>query len=118
MLLVALATALGQPLSLALDPTNLVMIYLLAVVVAAVYLGRGPSTVTAVLSVLSFDFFFVPPQLTFAVTDTQYVLTFAGLLVVGLTISSLAAQAREQAESAQSRESQTAELRPADRRRA
>ena len=48
--------------------------------------------------------------MTFAVIDTQYLLTFLGLLVVGLTISSLAVQAREQAESAQSRESQTAEL--------
>ena len=108
--LVALTTLLGQPLSLILAPANLVMLYLVAVVVAAVYLGRGPSIMTAVLSVLAFDFFFVPPQLTFAVSDTQYLLTFLGLLVVGLVISSLAVQAREQAESAQSRETQTAEL--------
>jgi len=108
--IVAATTLLGQPLTRWLDPTNLVMLYLLAVVVAAVYLGRGPSIMTAVLAVVTFDFFYVPPQLTFAVTDTQYLLTFVGLLVVGLTISSLAVQAREQAESAQSRESQTAEL--------
>jgi two-component system sensor histidine kinase KdpD len=108
--LVAATTLLGQPLTRLLDPANLVMIYLLAVVVAAVYLGRGPSIMTAVLGVVTFDFFFVPPQLTFAVTDTQYLLTFGGLLVVGLVISSLAVTAREQAESAQSRESQTAEL--------
>ena len=98
--LVALTTVVGKPLALFLDPPNLVMLYLLAVVVAAVYLGRGPSLLAAVLSVVAFDFFFVPPQLTFAVADTQYLLTFAGLLVVGLVISSLAAQAREQAESA------------------
>ncbi len=108
--LVAAATLLGKPLTRWLDPANLVMIYLLVVVVAAVYLGRGPSIMTAVLSVVAFDFFFVPPQLTFAVTDTQYLLTFAGLLVVGLVISSLAVTAHEQAESAQSRERQTAEL--------
>ena len=108
--LVALATVLGKPLAFLFDPANLVMIYLLVVVVAAVYLGRGPSIVTALLSVFAFDFFFVPPQLTFAVADTQYLLTFAGLLIVGLVISSLAVTAREQAESAQSRESQTAEL--------
>jgi two-component system sensor histidine kinase KdpD len=108
--LVAATTLLGKPLAVLLTPANLVMIYLLGVVVAAVYLGRGPSIMTAVLSVVAFDFFFVPPQLTFAVTDTQYLLTFLGLLVVGLVISSLAAQAREQAESAQSRERQTAEL--------
>jgi two-component system sensor histidine kinase KdpD len=108
--LVALTTIAGKPLALFLAPANLVMLYLLGVVVAAVYLGRGPSILTAISSVVAFDFFFVPPQLTFAVTDTQYLLTFAGLLAVGLVISSLAVQAREQAESAQSRETQTAEL--------
>ncbi len=110
LVLVAATTLLGKPLALLLQPANLVMLYLVAVVVAAVYLGRGPSILTAVLSVFAFDFFFVPPQLTFAVSDTQYLLTFVGLLVVGVVISSLAVQAHEQAESAQSRERQTAEL--------
>jgi two-component system sensor histidine kinase KdpD len=79
-------------------------------VVAAVYLGRGPSILAAALSVLAFDFFFVPPQLTFAVSDTQYVLTFIGLFIVSLVVSSLAARAREQAEAARHREAQTAAL--------
>ena len=52
------------------------MIYLLVVVVAALYLGRGPAVLASVLSVLVFDFFFVSPYLTFAVADTQYLLTF------------------------------------------
>jgi two-component system sensor histidine kinase KdpD len=108
--LVALTTLAGKPLSLFVAPTNLVMLYLLVVVIAAIYLGRGPSILTAVSSVAAFDFFFVPPQLAFAVSDTQYLLTFVGLLVVGLVVSTLAVQAREQAESAQSRETQTAEL--------
>lgn len=91
-------------------PTNLVMLYLLAVVVAAVRWGHGPSIMVAVLSVLAFDFLLVPPHLTFAVSDTQYLLTFAGLLVVGLVISTLAARAREQAEAARRRESHTSAL--------
>ncbi len=109
-LLVALATLIGQPVSLFLSPTNLVMLYVVAVVIAAVFLGRGPSLLASFLSVLAFDFFFVPPRLTFAVSDTQYVLTFIGLFLVGLVISSLAARAREQAEAARNREAQTAEL--------
>jgi two-component system sensor histidine kinase KdpD len=109
-LLVALATLIGQPVSLFLSPTNLVMLYLVAVVIAAVFLGRGPSFLASFLSVLAFDLFFVPPRLTFAVSDTQYVLTFVGLFLVGLVISSLAARAREQAEAARNREAQTAEL--------
>jgi two-component system sensor histidine kinase KdpD len=109
-LLVLGATAIGAPFSLHFAPTNLVMLYLVTVVIAAVYLGRGPSILASVLAVLAFDFFFVPPKLTFSVADTQYILTFIGLFVVSLVISSLAAQAREQAEAARHRESQTAEL--------
>jgi two-component system sensor histidine kinase KdpD len=109
-LLVALVTLLGQPLRLILAPTNVVMLYLAAVVYAAVAWGRGPAALASVLSVLAFDFFFVPPQLTFAVDDTEYVLTFIGLLVVGLVVSSLAAQAREQAEAARSRAEETGAL--------
>jgi two-component system sensor histidine kinase KdpD len=109
-LLVALVTVLGQPLRLILAPTNVVMLYLAAVVYAAVAWGRGPSVLASVLSVLAFDFFFVPPQLTFAVSDTEYLLTFVGLFLVGLVVSSLAAQAREQAEAARSRAEQTGAL--------
>ena len=107
---VVLATLIGWPLTDRIEPTNLVMLYLAAVVVAAVYLGRGPAILTAFLSVVAFDFFFVPPHFTFAVSDTQYLLTFAGLFVVGLVVSSLAARVREQARAAQRRELQTSEL--------
>ncbi|MCJ7831592.1 MAG: DUF4118 domain-containing protein [Dehalococcoidia bacterium] len=110
LLLVGAGTAIGALIHPLLSPVNLVMVYLLAVVIAALYLGRGPSLVVAVLSVLAFDYFFVPPRLTLAVSDSEYLLTFAALLIVGLVISNLAVQVREQAESAVHRESQTAEL--------
>jgi two-component system sensor histidine kinase KdpD len=93
-----------------IEQTNLVMLYLVAVVVSALNWGRGPAILASVLSVVCFDFLFVTPYLTFAVSDTQYVLTFIGLLVVGVVMSTLAARAREQAEAAQRREAETAEL--------
>ena len=37
------------------------MLYLLVVVLAAARFGRGPSLLAATLSVLAFDFFFIPP---------------------------------------------------------
>jgi two-component system sensor histidine kinase KdpD len=107
---VALVSVIGQPIRAVLDPDNLVMLYLLVVVVAATRWGRGPSVLTAILSVLMFDFFMVPPHLTFAVADAQYILTFFSLLAVGLVISTLAAREREQAESARRRETHTAAL--------
>lgn len=92
------------------EPTNLAMIYLTMVVVAALTLGRGPAVLAAVLSSLAFDFLFVQPYLSFAISDTQYVLTFFGMMVVGLVISNLTARVREQVEMAQQRTLQTLEM--------
>jgi two-component system sensor histidine kinase KdpD len=108
--LVTSATGLGFLIHPFLSPTNLVIIYLLTVVLAAVFLGRGPAIMVSVLSVVAFDFFFVPPRFTMAVSDTEYLLTFFGLLAVGLVISYLTALVRGQAEAAQRREVQTAAL--------
>lgn len=102
--LVAATTILSSLIAPYISPTNLIMFYLLAVVVAAVYLGRGPAVVTSLLGVLAFDFFFVPPHLTFAVSDTEYLLTFLGLFIVGVVISQLTARFREQTDAAQRRE--------------
>ena len=62
------------------------------------------------MSVLAFDFFFVPPRFTFVVTDTEYILTFIGLFLVGLVISTLATRAREQADAARFGAEQTTKL--------
>lgn len=108
--LVAAATLIGAPLRTLIEPTNLVMLYLAAVLLAALYLGRNEALLASLLGTLAFDFFCVPPHLTFAVADTQYLLTFAGLLGVGLVISSLAARARAQAQAAQRRQAQAVNL--------
>lgn len=108
--LVAGATGLSALIAPYISPTNLVVIYLLSTVVAALFLGRGPSILNSIISVMAFDYFFVPPHLTFAVSDTEYILTFLGLLAVSLVISYLTAQVREQADAAQRREAQTAAL--------
>lgn len=98
--LALLATLIGWVLFPVIAPINIAMLYLLAVVLAAIYLGRGPSILAAILAVVGLDFFFVPPHFTFAVSDSQYLLTFAGLLIVGLVISTLMTRVREQEEQA------------------
>jgi two-component system sensor histidine kinase KdpD len=108
--LVVLGSLLGALLHRFLAPTNLVMIYLLVVVVAALYLGRGPAVLAAILGVLVFDFFFVLPYYTLAVADTEYVLTFLALLLVGLIVSDLTARVQEQIEAARRRERETSAL--------
>jgi len=101
-------TTLGTlPLRGLLDLANIVMIFLLTVFVAAVWLGRGPSVMAAFLGVALFDFFFVPPHLSFDVADGQYLVTFAVMLAVGLISSHLAALLSERTAEAQSREQET-----------
>ena len=78
------------------DLVNIAMVYLLAVVFVALRYTRGPAIVTAILCVGMFDFLFVPPQGTFTVEDIQYLLTFAIMLAVGLTISRLTEDVRRQ----------------------
>jgi len=108
--LVAVSTLLGLTVRENLEPTNLIMLFLASTVVAASFLGRGPALLTSLLSVLAFDFFLIPPYLTFAVNDTQYLITFAGFLAVSIVISSLTARSKEQAEFSIQRESQTSAL--------
>lgn len=90
--------------------TNLVMVYLLGATIAALRLGRGPASATAVANVLAFDFFFVPPRYSLAVADFQYVVTFGVMLSVALIIATLVASVRAQTRVAGARERRTALL--------
>ncbi len=107
---VLLATIIGHVIRGSLEPTNLVMLYLFITVLAAIFLGRGPALLTSILGVLAFDFFLIPPYMTLAVSDTQYLITFIGLFLVSLIVSTLTARTRELAEAAIQREAHTSAL--------
>jgi len=89
---------------------NVVMVYLLGVMLVASRFGRGPSILASALSVVAFDFFFVPPTFSFAVTDVRYTVTFAVMLLVGIVIGTLASNLRTQAKVAGYREKRAASL--------
>lgn len=93
-----------------LAEANIVMIFLAGVAFVSARFGRRPSIASAIASVLVFDFFFVPPQLTFAVSDTEYVITFAVMLGIGLLISELTTRLQAQLRASQQQERRTAEL--------
>ncbi|HEY0767176.1 MAG TPA: sensor histidine kinase KdpD [Steroidobacteraceae bacterium] len=105
-----LATLVAFALYRHFDLSNLVMIYLLGVTVAGLRLGRGPSALTAVLNVAAFDFFFVPPRYSFAVSDVQYLVTFGVMVTIALVIATLTASVRQQTRVAGARERRTALL--------
>ncbi len=94
----------ATPLLGVLELTNIVMLFLLAVVVVALRWGRGPAVLAAFVGVGLFDLFFVPPRFTFAVSDAQYLVTFAVMLVVALVVGQLTAGLKVQAEAATQRE--------------
>ena len=95
-LALAALTAAAWPLRHMFLPPNLVMLYLLIVALIARRYQRGPAIMASVLAVAAFDFFFIHPQLTLAVTDVQYLVTFAVMLLVGIFISTLTGQLEAQ----------------------
>jgi two-component system, OmpR family, sensor histidine kinase KdpD len=103
-------TLISVPLAAHFENSNIVAIYILDVVLVGVWLGRGPAAFAAVLGVCAFDFFFVPPRLSFAVSDVQYLLTFFIMLAVGLITGQLTAGLRFQARVASHREERAGSL--------
>lgn len=108
--LIFITTLFGEFVKRRLEPTNIVMFYLLIVVFIAIRWGQGPAIVTSVLGVLCFDFFLVPPYLTLNVAHIQYIFTFIGFMIVGLVVSTLASKTRDQVIQRQTEKLETAFL--------
>ena len=107
---VAAATGISAIMFPHFELLDLVMVYLLGVVVVAIRTSRWPAVLATFLSTAAFDFFFVPPHFTFAVSDVRYFVTFGVMFAVALVISGLTLRVREQAEAARLRERKTAAL--------
>lgn len=107
---VALCTAVCAALPSSIEPTNLAMVYLLGVIFVASRFGRGQAVLAAFLGVAAFDLGFVPPRGLLTVADTQYLITFAAMLLVALTVSRLTLRLRTIAEASAERERRSAAL--------
>ena len=92
---VALATYLKYLAQPKIIPTDVPILYMLAIVPTAVFFGLGPSLTVCVLSFLAYDYYFLPPvhQLNFNVDQTPIMLIF---LLVGGLFSYLASNLRRQ----------------------
>jgi two-component system sensor histidine kinase KdpD len=106
----ALTTLVAAALLPYFDLANIVMLFLLTVVLVALKLGRGPAVAAAFVSVAAFDFFCVPPRMSFDVSDAQYLLTFVVMLIVALIIGQMTAGLRYQARIASYREERARSL--------
>ena len=105
-----LVALLATPLLGLIDLTNIVMLFLLTVVGVALAFGRGPAVFAAFVGVGLFDLFFVPPRFSFAVSDVQYLMTFAVMLIVALVIGQLTAGLKVQISAVLERERRIAGL--------
>lgn len=101
-----LMTAALLPLSSFLEPTNLVMFYLLITLFIAVRYGYTAAIISSVVSLLCFDLTMVHPIGSFAIEDLQYLITFVAMLVIGLTSARLVSHRQSMAREARKRESQ------------
>lgn len=107
---VTLLTLLLHAIGMSGDLVNVALIYLFPVLVSAVYWGMGPAVYAASFSVIMFDFFFVPPYLSFTVEDLRYLISFVVYLAVAILTASLAGRLRQQLEMVKARESTTNSL--------
>jgi two-component system sensor histidine kinase KdpD len=106
---VAVATALGVVAGEQLSLPDDAMLYLFAIMLAALG-GRGPGIAAAALAVASYDFFFIDPHYTFAVSDLRNLMTFAVMFTVGTAMGSLVARLRHAETASRQRERRTAAL--------
>ena len=109
-LLVGLTLGVAALLHITFKLPDLEMLFLIPVMVTAVWVGRGPSLYTAALGVVAYDFFFVQPHFTSSVTERRYFLTSAMMFVIGFVLSELTGRMKRQERDALAREQRTAVL--------
>ncbi len=108
--IVVLSTILMLPFRKYIDPSNLVMIYLVGVVGIALRYGRIPSLIATFFSAVLFNFFFIPTYNAFKMVDAKHLITLCVLLLTGVIVGSQTSRLRAQAISARKREKNTSSL--------
>jgi two-component system sensor histidine kinase KdpD len=110
LVMIALLTVALMPVQSYLGTVNIAMLYLLPILFSAVTWGPVSAVIAAILGILCFDFFFVPPVYGFAVTDARYLISFAIFLLVALLTGTLSARLRQHIIYAKQRETRMAAL--------
>jgi two-component system sensor histidine kinase KdpD len=109
---ILVAVLVAQLMQPHFDRTNVVLVYMLAVVVVGFRLGTGPAVMSCLLSVLLYDFINVPPYFSFGSETTayDYAFTLAAMLITAGLISALAGQLKQKAAESQEQGERTATL--------
>lgn len=97
---------LEEPLGI----TNIALLFLLPVLYAATRRSKIQAIFASLLGVIVFDFFFVPPRLSFTVQDVRYLLSFAIFVLIGMTTATLATRLRRQVDNTRKHAAMTESL--------
>ncbi|XOK13849.1 DUF4118 domain-containing protein [Agrobacterium tumefaciens] len=109
-LFVGLAIVVGIVLDQTLDVQNLALVFLMAVLAAAVRGGLGPALYASLLGAVAFNFFFLEPRYTLTVSSPDSLVALLFYFGVALVASNLTVAVQRQAASARARARTTEDL--------
>lgn len=110
LLLIVGITILNKFIVDSIGLVNVSMLYLLPILYSSTIWGIRQGVLTSILGVITFDFFYIPPSLSFTVTDLNYLLTFIIFLFVAWLTGTISARLRQQVIYSKQREARTAAL--------
>lgn len=91
------ATALLEFFYSRINPTTVALAFILIVLLIATFLGRNPALLTSLAAMFSFNYFFLPPVRTWAISDSQNIVTWAAFTVTAFVAGELSAYANRRA---------------------
>lgn len=112
LLLIVAATGVGLLFrSIGFHETNIVIVYILSVLLAARFTqGYAYGILASIAATLTFNFFFTEPFFTLSVKDPSYFVTFAVMTVTAILTSALTSKEKQSAMEALEREAETGAL--------
>ncbi len=92
------------------NETTVALTFLIAILLVAANWGLRQAVYLSVLSAAAFNFFFLPPVLTFTIGDGRNWIALLAFLVTGIVASQLAERARSEAEMSRRRQTEAERL--------
>jgi two-component system sensor histidine kinase KdpD len=108
--MVAAAFGVGIGIQHFLSAANISLAFLTAVLASAIVYGLWPSLFACLVSVLTYNFFFLPTIYTFTIADPENIVALFFFAVVAVIASNLASRVRAQAVAARQRAAVTEDL--------
>jgi K+-sensing histidine kinase KdpD len=100
MLAVLLITALLEPLHREIHSTTVAFAFLLAILFSATFFGRNPALFASLVAMLCFNYFFLPPFRTWAISESQNLVAWFSFTLTAIVAGELSIYARRRADEA------------------